>query len=560
MISDLELVARLEEIRLVASQTTERGFDYAGANQQYAAALREYGIDVDALPADEAIRLLQARAAVLPALIIALDDWASCRQQAVNEATAKPLAELARALDSDPWRRRERDILAHGSEQELQDLIDSDEVANQPASTIELLAGELLFRGRLEDALQILGRALREHPDDFWLHQTAAWLHARLSSPPHPEEATRHYTAALALRPRSAIVHCSLGDNLQKQGRLDEAIDCHRRAIELNPNYAPLHNDLGCALRVQGRLDEAIASYRRAIELNPKYASAYNNLGTVLTDKQQLDEAVASYRRAIELDPKFARAHTNLGNNLRAQGHIDEAIASYRLAIELDPKFASAHSNLAVTLATQGKLDDAIVCWRQAVACYDQANQPDPEHAAVHYNLGLALSSQKKVDEAIASYRRAIQLDPKLAAAYNGLAWLLATASDIQLRNPREAVQLARTAVQIDPTSWEMWDTLSVAAYRAGDWKTSLEARQEKLQRHPIDTDDRLFLAMTHWQLGDKAAARQSYDEAMTEIAADNSTSDSTSSLRQEAEQLLGITTSPSPPEGGEPKGEEPPR
>ena len=124
-------------------------------------------------------------------------------------------------------------------------MIGSEEVAHQPASTIELLAGTLYFRGRTEDALSILGRALREHPDDFWLHTTAATMHARLSSPPHLDEAIRHYTAALALRPRSAIVHCSLGDNLQKQGRLDEAIDCHRRAIELNPNYAPLHSDLG---------------------------------------------------------------------------------------------------------------------------------------------------------------------------------------------------------------------------------------------------------------------------------------------------------------------------
>ena len=157
--SDLKLVARLEEIRLLASEATERGFDYAGANQQYAAALREYGIDVDALPAEEAIRSLQSRTEVLPALIIALDDWAACRREAVDEAAAKPLAELARALDTDPWRRRKRDILAHGSEQELQELIGSEEVAHQPASTIELLAGELFFRGRSEDALQILARA-----------------------------------------------------------------------------------------------------------------------------------------------------------------------------------------------------------------------------------------------------------------------------------------------------------------------------------------------------------------------------------------------------------------
>ena len=227
---------------------------------------------------------------------------------------------VGRALDTDPWRRRKRDILAHGSEQELQDLIGSEEVAHQPASTIELLAGELFFRGRSEDALQILARALREHPDDFWLHTIAAKVHACLSSPPHHDEAIRHYTAALALRPRSAIVHCSLGDNLQKQGRLEEAIACHRRAIELDPNYAPAHSDLGNALKAQGKLDEAIACYRRAIELNPKFASAHISLGIVLMDKGQLDESIVCFRRAIELDPKDALAHSNLGAALAAQG------------------------------------------------------------------------------------------------------------------------------------------------------------------------------------------------------------------------------------------------
>ena len=276
---------------------------------------------------------------------------------------------------------------------------------------------------------------------------------------------------------------------------------------------------------MQGRLDEAITCYGRAIELNPKSASAHISLGIVLMDKGQLAESIDSFRRAIELDPELALAYHDLGVALAAQGKPDEAIDSYRRAVELDPKLAGSHINLALALELQGNIEEAISSSRQVIACY----RPRAEN------------------------------NPDLASACNGLAWLLATASDKQLRDPAEAVQLARAAVQIEPNSWQYWDTLSVAAYRAGDWKTSLDARQEKLQRHPIDTDDRLFLAMTHWQLGDKAAARQSYDEAMTEIANDASASDSTSSLRQEAEQLLGITTSPNPPEGVAPKGEEPP-
>ena len=63
---------------------------------------------------------------------------------------------------------------------------------------------------------------------------------------------------------------------------------------------------------------------------------------------------------------------------------------------------------------------------------------------------------------------------------------------------------------------------------------------------------------MTHWQLGDKAEARKWYDEAITEIAKEDKASTSLSNLRQEAEQLLGITTSPTTPDGGKPRPEKP--
>ena len=97
-----------------------------------------------------------------------------------------------------------------------------------------------------------------------------------------------------------------------------------------------------------------------------------------------------------------------------------------------------------------------------------------------------------------------------------------------------------------------------MAAYRAGDWKTSLDARQEQLQRGPIAAEGRLFLAMTHWQLGSKAEARKWYDEAITEIAKGKALDTKLSKLCQEAEQLLGITTSPSPLNGEKPQPEKP--
>ncbi len=161
-----------------------------------------------------------------------------------------------------------------------------------------LVAQALKKSGRPERALEVLGRALREHPDDFWLHFVAAKAN-RSSRPPRDDEAIRHYTAALALRPRSVAVLNNLGI-AEDQGKPDEAIACYRKAIEIDPKFAMAHGNLGIALELQGKLDEAIACYRKAIELDPKHASAHINLGVALHEQGKLDEAIACYRKAIE--------------------------------------------------------------------------------------------------------------------------------------------------------------------------------------------------------------------------------------------------------------------
>ncbi len=298
-----------------------------------------------------------------------------------------------------------------------------------------------------------------------------------------------------------------------------------------------VHQELGSCLaeqkkpvEAQRHMDEAIACYRQAIELDPNHAGTYINLGNVLFDAGKLDEAIACYRQAIELEPKYAAAHFLLGNALANQGNLDEAVACYHNAIEVDPRSYGAHHNLGHCLAIQGKLDEAVTCFRQAI-------EIAPRQPLAHNNLGNALERQGKLDEAIACYRQAIELDPKDAWKYNNLAWLLATTNDIKFRNYAEALALAQQAVQLDPQPWQIWDTLSVAAYRAGDWQTSLDARQEKLQRHPIDSEDRLFLAMTHWQLGRHDQACEDYVQAAASLDKNNQLDQHR--LRDEAETLI---------------------
>ena len=378
-------------------------------------------------------------------------------------------------------------------------------------------------------------------------------------------------------RPEVCHAHNNLGVALQDQGKLDEAIACYRKAIELDPKYARAHNNLGNALQDQGKLDEAIACYRKAIELDPKDALAHNNLGNALQDQGKLDEAIACYRKAIELDPKYARrpqqprqrpawireswtrpspATARPSNSTRnaprptttsatpckAQGKLDEAIACYRKAIELDPKYAAAHNNLGIALKDQGKLDEAIACYRKAI-------ELDPKYAEAYNNLGVALVGSGEAGRGHRPLRNAIELDPKNAGIQTNLAWLLATAEDVNLRNSKEAVELAQKAVELEPDIANHRDNLGVAQYRAGDWQGALDALEKAREmRGGKDPAHQFFLAMTYWQLGDRDAAVKNYDEAVTWLD-ETKRSEDQYRFRNEATQLLGITVSPTPPE-----------
>ncbi|MBT8368136.1 MAG: tetratricopeptide repeat protein, partial [Deltaproteobacteria bacterium] len=63
---------------------------------------------------------------------------------------------------------------------------------------------------------------------------------------------------------------------------LDEAIKHYTKAIRIKPDYARAHNGLGNALSRQGRLDDAVKHYSAALRYNPNDARAQAGLKRTL--------------------------------------------------------------------------------------------------------------------------------------------------------------------------------------------------------------------------------------------------------------------------------------
>jgi tetratricopeptide (TPR) repeat protein len=101
---------------------------------------------------------------------------------------------------------------------------------------------------------------------------------------------------------------------------------------------------------------------------------------------------------------------------------------------------------------------------------------------------------------------------------------------------------LAKRAVELTPTEGNYWNTLGAAHYRAGDWKAAAQTLKKSMElRKGGGCVDWFFLAMAHWQLGEKEQARQWYDKAVQWMDKNDPKNDELRRFRSEAAELLGV-------------------
>jgi tetratricopeptide (TPR) repeat protein/V8-like Glu-specific endopeptidase len=160
--------------------------------------------------------------------------------------------------------------------------------------------------------------------------------------------------------------------------------------------------------------------------------------------------------------------HFNWGIKHLEKKQYNEAIAEFTEVIRMDPGFPKAYLNRGIAYMGRKEYDTAI-------ADFSQVIRIEPRDAMAYTNRGLAYSKKKDYDSAIVDYQLAIQIDPKEVSAYNALAWVLAACPKANVRNGRQAVEIATIACKLsewmDPVAL---DTLSAAKAQSGNFREAV--------------------------------------------------------------------------------------
>ena len=270
-------------------------------------------------------------------------------------ATAKPLREIAAALDVDALiegtvvrsgnriritaqlvdARGDRHLWAESFEQNTDDVLTlQDTVAREIAlHTQAALAPSLSVPAR---------RSVTPAAYDAYL-RGLYFLHRRdiLRSISYLQQAN-------ALDPAYPAAHAGLAEALASEVLLLEHPDADAeiraraeagRAIELDPNSSEAYTALGLVEIIYARNWEAARQdMQKSLTLNPNNSMAEMQMAVYADAMGRPEEAVAHMRQAVKLDPLSFLMNRHLGSALYFARHYNEALAALRRAAEIQPR------------------------------------------------------------------------------------------------------------------------------------------------------------------------------------------------------------------------------
>lgn len=281
-------------------------------------------------------------------------------------------------------------------------------------------------------------------------------IQSQLEQSPYINLISDNRFRALVKNPESA----SLQDELRACVKLDGQVLLKGRLLALAQGYQVTLSAWRCA---SGRL---LTTEKAAASSQATILSALDLAGEGM--RRRLGEPEASLRRfnvptVQAATPSLAALKAfNLGEEKRFTGDLTIAVASYKLAVDLDPQFAIAYGRLGIMYYHTAQFALSAQAFERAFELRDTRTS-DRERLYIitlYYRFATG-----QINQTIADYELWRTLYPLDVAPIHDLA-----AQYLSIGQPQRALDLARQAIQLEPTDDNHYELLAEAYLRLGDF------------------------------------------------------------------------------------------
>jgi Tfp pilus assembly protein PilF len=170
-------------------------------------------------------------------------------------------------------------------------------LAPKNIEALNCLGAAHFLSGAFSAATGCFEKVLGLDPNNAYAHATLG----KAVAATNPDRAIRHLEKAIELDPKDSSqtdARLVVGLLYLAKGDLQRAIDSFKSAIALNPKHAVAHRSLGIALVGKGEHEQGIDWLKKALILAPADVETHNNLLASLTTAKRVRAAVATVAAA----------------------------------------------------------------------------------------------------------------------------------------------------------------------------------------------------------------------------------------------------------------------
>jgi len=380
-------------------------------------------------------------------------------------------------LDLDEQGRAKLESLGYIAGSNVSENFEFDQTKDDPKDLIEFHNSmgkitNLISEKKYNEARCLCEELLEQRPDSFGIYIDMGKIALEKGN---FGEAVVHLQKALKIDSSQHKVHDYLAMAYTCLEELEEAAKHFELSLEMRPGRAKIHNNLGFVLYKQGKLDEAFTHFTKAITIDPELPEVYHNFGLISAKRGKNGEAVEYYLKSLDLKPDQPNVHNELGGALKKTNRFDDALMHYKKSLKLDPNQPKVHNALGRLLTEQKQFDEAI-------SHYTKSLKLNSEQGVVQNYIAEIYFQQGKNEQALIYWSKAMEIRPDMISALNNTAWLLAAYEQEPFYNPKEAVRLAKRAVELtEHKESGLLDTLSVAYAAAGRFDEAIETAQKAI-------------------------------------------------------------------------------
>jgi|GEM_PF-821681 len=301
-----------------------------------------------------------------------------------------------------------------------------------------------------------------------------------------------------------AVAHYTTGLLLERQGKIEEAIEEFNRAKDLEPDAFTIRQALGTVYFKAGKFTQAEEQFQILLKRDPENPIPHQYLAFLYLALGKPAEAEDHYLKVIEINPELSDAYFALAALYVQERQYPKAIRILRDLIKLEPEGRDAYIQLGRVLSLDEKDKEALRVMKKARSLF-----PDDEE--VNFTLGTIYEFQEKWSRAAKVYEQLLKSQPDSVSLNFRLSQVYS-----QLKEYDKAIQCYQTIVDLTPGDIRILSTIGLLLHQVGNKEGSLKYFQKILEIDPKNVAVKILIGSLYEEMDLIPQAIKSYEEVIS--------------------------------------------